>query len=202
MTQFSPLPYRLRTSLKYAQAATLTGTSGIVARQVWNASSVYDPDYTGTGHQPRGFDQLMPLYDHFVVRGSRIRVEVTPTSTSGLCVAGVATSAVVTPETSWIDYAEYAQNKSCMFPVIFAATGVFPKPVVMEMDYSPEKNLGIPDPLTADKLQGTISANPSDNAFFHVWCQDINQSSTVSVWVKAEIIYDVEFIEPVQPAQS
>jgi hypothetical protein len=164
------------------------------------ASSVYDPDYTGAGHQPRGFDQIMPFYDHFVVRKSRIRASFTMTN-SVCAVVGVQLNAVTTPETSFIDYAEQARCVVKVPEIPFASAGGI-EPCVIEMEYSPESFLGIPDPLTATKLQGTISGNPTDNAFYHVFAQDQAEASTASACVLIEIIYDVDFIEPLAVARS
>jgi hypothetical protein len=33
----------------------------------FRTTAVYDPDYTGTGHQPYGFDQHSRLYNHYIV---------------------------------------------------------------------------------------------------------------------------------------
>jgi len=33
---------------------------------------MYDPDITGTGHQPAGFDQMMLSYEHYIVTRARI----------------------------------------------------------------------------------------------------------------------------------
>jgi hypothetical protein len=196
----TPLPHTLRTKLKYAEHLVLTGTTGALGLWVFNASSLYDPNYTGTGHQPRGFDQLMPLYDHFVVLKSKIRVSVTPTSNTASMMAGVSLSATVTNQGDWDDYAEGPVCRPAAAG--YCLTSGFIQPTMFELHYSAKDFLGIPDPITADKLQGTISANPVDNAFYHIFCQDAAESATVQASVLVEIEYDVAFIEPINPAQS
>jgi len=37
----------------------------------FRASSCFDPDFTGAGHQPRGFDQWKLLYNMYIVNVSK-----------------------------------------------------------------------------------------------------------------------------------
>jgi hypothetical protein len=196
---FTPLPHMLKAKMKYCQYVSLTASSGILAKNVFVASSVYDPDYTGSGHQPRGFDQLMPLYDHFVVLKSRIEVDFL-TVVSNPQIAGVQVNAVTTPETSFIDYAEQARCETAMLPSALTSGGVYP--VKMVQHYDAREFMGIPDPITAGKLQGTIIANPADNAFYHVWVQEAAESGTCGAGATVLIEYEVAFIEPLAVARS
>jgi len=197
---YTPLPNRLETKLKYAEHVLITGTSGALGLYVFNASSLYDPNYTGTGHQPRGFDQIMPLYDHFVVLNSEIRVQFVNQTANVTTMAGLALSSTVTNQGDWDDYAE-GPRSAVMSCGAIATSGMLP-PYEARMKYSATKFLGIPDPVTADKLQGTISANPVDNAFYHLIFQDAAETTTVSVRCLVEIEYHVVFIEPLNPSQS
>lgn len=45
---------------------------------VYKANSAFDPDSTGTGHQPYGYDQLTPLFREYSVLSSKIVVRFTP----------------------------------------------------------------------------------------------------------------------------
>jgi hypothetical protein len=196
----TPLPRTLHTTLKYSEHVFLTGTSGALGLYVFNASSLYDPNYTGTGHQPRGFDQIMPLYDHFVVLRSRIHVAITPVTFGYVYQGGLALSSTVTNQGDWDDYAE--GPKAMAGPLGYPLTSGFATPTHYRMEYSAKDFLGIPDPVTADKLQGTISANPTDNAFFHIFIQDANETDTVGAAVHVSMEYDAVFIEPLNPGQS
>lgn len=44
---------------------------------IYRGNDCYDPNYSGTGHQPVGFDELMNMYDTFTVVGSKITVYTT-----------------------------------------------------------------------------------------------------------------------------
>ena len=50
-----------------------------VIDQTWNLNSVFDPDNSGGGHQPRWLDQYDTLYDKYEVHGCKIRLTIYPT---------------------------------------------------------------------------------------------------------------------------
>lgn len=60
------------------QQSFLAGPSPSVVRTLnyWRAGSIYDPDFTGGGHQPLGHDQWAPFYDHYVVVSSKASITV------------------------------------------------------------------------------------------------------------------------------
>lgn len=67
--------------MKYIQMITLTSTAGVPSIYVFRGNSLFDPDYTSTGHQPYGFDQYASLYANYYVAGSKIKI--TPQDTVG-----------------------------------------------------------------------------------------------------------------------
>ena len=70
-------PSRLKCTLPFFQRYTLNpGIGGTCASYVFRGNDMYDPDVTGAGHQPRGFDQVMLMFDHFVVIGVRMVVDI------------------------------------------------------------------------------------------------------------------------------
>ena len=41
-------------------------------------NSLFDPDFTGTGHQPYYFDQFATIYQRYTVIGSKLTATFTP----------------------------------------------------------------------------------------------------------------------------
>lgn len=76
------VPAKLKSTLKYAQTITLNPSAGGCAGHTFRCNSLFDPDLTGTGHQPMGFDQVSALYDRYVVTSVRIKVTQLPSSVS------------------------------------------------------------------------------------------------------------------------
>jgi hypothetical protein len=199
---YTPLPSRLHARLKYI---TYNVGSGGVTPSVYvlSANGLFDPDITGVGHQPRGFDQLIALYDHYVVEKSHCTVEFCPngTSSGAITVSGIQLQSSSTSQSDYIDYAEQARCTYGIAP-FFSTNGGVAEPKRHELSFSAKEFMGIPDPITAGKLQGTVSANPADGAFFHVFWQHLDGSTSSPLAALITVEYDAVFIEPVPVASS
>ncbi len=66
-------PAHIVRTLRYCQQFGSTGTGTAPSVQQFRLNDCYDPDYTGTGHQPMGFDQMMTLYATFRVLSTRVK---------------------------------------------------------------------------------------------------------------------------------
>jgi hypothetical protein len=55
--------------------------------QIYRLNSPYDPDYSGSGHQPYGYDQISPLYRKVVVSNVKLTCITQDPSEDGLAAA-------------------------------------------------------------------------------------------------------------------
>lgn len=68
------LPPLLSNTVTYSDAFVLqTNVSGY-NYYLFSANGLYDPNISGTGHQPYYFDQLANMYNHYTVMSSKITV--------------------------------------------------------------------------------------------------------------------------------
>lgn len=72
-------PEQLFVKMRYTDflsnsADNLTGLTG--SEQAWRLNSLFDPYFTGAGHQPLGFDQLTPIYSQYTVYRVDVQVRV------------------------------------------------------------------------------------------------------------------------------
>ncbi len=93
ITSWDPFPLRYNAKLTYSQwgsygngVATTYGTEN-----VFRLNSLFDPDLTGVGHQPYGFDQLATLYREYKVMGVTVRIEANDPSNDGAIVGALIT---------------------------------------------------------------------------------------------------------------
>ena len=98
--QLSLLGSKVKTKLRYVEYFTLNpAAAGLPATHVFSANGLYDPNITGVGHQPRGFDQLMALYDHYYVSRSKIIADFASISNNSVApwVCGIVLDDDATP---------------------------------------------------------------------------------------------------------
>lgn len=70
----NPFPDRTLTKLKYVDRISLAAGGSAPANHYFRCNSLFDPDLTGVGHQPLGFDEYAKLYSHYVVHSAFIEV--------------------------------------------------------------------------------------------------------------------------------
>lgn len=75
-----PMPQAMVTTLRYTDPVTINPAIGAAGGWAFSANGLFDPNITGTGHQPMGFDQLMAFYNHYEVIGARIKMTAVPAS--------------------------------------------------------------------------------------------------------------------------
>lgn len=75
------------TKLKYVQIHDNTSSSGTSPTNLWfRMNSLYDPDGSGIGHQPMGFDQLVTLYGRYRVNSVQITTTILNRADSAIIV--------------------------------------------------------------------------------------------------------------------
>lgn len=193
----SPVPKIMFTKLRYCENVTLNPAAGGIDIKVYSANGCYDPYYTGTGHQPRGFDQLMTLYDHFVVLGSKCTVEAAPGSGTPL-VMGVNLRDTTVSSGNPNDYQE---GGYCTSKLLGTGTSAGTKRLVKT--FSAKKFLGRSNVLSDSELKGSAIANPTEGAYYHIWASPADSTSDpTATALTVRIDYLVALIEPKTPTQS
>lgn len=199
----APMPNKFATKLRYSEYSTLnTGAGGTAAAHVVKANGLYDPNYTGTGHQPRGFDQLMTMYDHFTVIGAKISVDWSTNSSASIGPLQVGIS-VKDSATTYSDGNDYAEGRNVVSRVI-RSTSASGNAGYMHLSkqFSTAKFLGRSKVLADPELKGSVSADPTEGAYFHIWCAPLSTNDEPALTIKYRVDYLVVFTEPKQPDQS
>lgn len=198
----APVPMRFPTKMRYCEGNAINpGLAGSIDVIVFSANGLYDPNITGTGHQPRGFDQLMALYDHYVVAGSKCRVQFAGTQTgtgnTGNIKIGISLLDSPTPFTSALDYLESGSTVSRLMKGDTSS-----EPVSLSMKASVSKYLGRSKILSDSQLKGSTAANPTEQLYFHIWAEPFNAVDVSPIDLNVLIDYLVVLIEPKVPTVS
>lgn len=195
LTSSSPLGKSFKMYTKYVETAVSLnpGVGGTPAHYVFSANGVYDPNVTGTGHQVLGFDQIMPMYDHYTVIGSRIKIigaNTTATNNQYL-ILSLSDSAV-----SVSDIRQLIENGNCRYNILSVDQGDHGVET-LTLNFNPKRFFSHKSVMDNRALQGSIAGNPSEQAYYHITVAPMDGSSDSGVVrVHVEIEYIVVFTEP------
>lgn len=83
----NPFPQQYLAKLHYAHGTGIApATAHLAGKITYRLNSIFDPDKSGTGHQPYQFDQLSGIYARSQVYGCKIDLEWTNPQGDGLYV--------------------------------------------------------------------------------------------------------------------
>ena len=192
-------PKRLYRSLIYASNFNLNVTaSGFPVFYHFSANGLFDPDLTGAGHQPMGFDQIMPLYNNYVVISASITCTFSgrpsDASTNSIQMVGIKNAdsvhALSVLSTSLIE-----QRKINYKFLNWNSGGSSVKTV--KQHQKSWKMLGLSSPFSDVTYRGSVSGNPATFTEFLCLTGPLdNVTDTTLLNCQARIVYHCCFINP------
>jgi len=190
----APVPARMTRLLKYFDLVQINPSlGGGVSGYSFRLNSVFDPDYTGIGHQPRGFDQFAALYSEYVVLSSKIKI--IPTLNSGTAnpvTVGIAVDPDSSIQTNIYDYVEFGKGRY----ITIAGPSQGQKENVLTMSYSSRKYWN-QSPYNNEDQRALMTANPSNVTYGHIWAAGTEGSyDPANIYIQVEISYLVSFTDP------
>lgn len=191
----NPVPEKFNAKLSYCSIIALNGGIFTTADYYFRCNSLFDPDYTGGGHQPMGFDQLMALYKKFVVNKAKImchfQIETGSTITPGF----VAVRKITTPDTP-ANFEEVTESQGAIIKTINAD-----QLPVLALTYDRLKDHP-GSSINDDNEYGTDAANPTDVHYFHVSYLGTGSGDPQPFSVHVKIDFDAVFFDPKVLGQS
>jgi hypothetical protein len=182
-------------TLRYSERVNIDAAAGLSQSYVFSANGIYDPNITGTGHQPLGFDQWMLFYNHYTVSDSRISVQFTningATSLEDKMV-GVQLKASSTVDTN--DVNTIIEQGSTKMSLLHRTTdGGSAK---INYSFNARSFFGVPT-ITDDIYRGTTSANPAEQAYYHLLVESTDTSTNPNEIIALVVIeYRALLTEP------
>lgn len=194
----SGMPKIRKAYLRYNESLALTSTVGSLDKKQFRANGIYDPNLTGTGHQPFGYDTWATLYNHYVVVGARINFKLFTNALNAPSMMGAFLSDDTTlPYTTPDGFIEAKKGtwKTCQL----RAGTMMPTAI---SKYSARQFYNVKDVRdNIDRLGATIGADPSEQAIFNLWFATLD-GSTATCYATITIDYIVQFSEPKDLNQS
>lgn len=190
-------PMKMNIRHKYRETVPITCTAGAMGSYFFSCNSLYDPNKTGTGHQPMYYDQVAAVYSYYVVTGSKISVRVTHDSGSNSAVTIALTKnedAAISPsnidgviEQSWAKSVTLGESSTDV--------------AQLSSSFSMKQRQGASG-IANDLFRADINNNPVDQTFYQISCQPTDRASTLLVNVEVTIEYMAVWSDIKEIAQS
>jgi len=180
--------------------------TGLLVCQYFRANDLYDPDATGVGHQPVGFDQAMLFWEQFCVFSSKISVMFMSNSNTPVRV-GIFLNPDTTNPTSTTALME---NGYLVSKVLFGASSTTAGGSAhtigrLDFTFNAPRYFSSANKETyfANRdFTGTVASSPTEMAYFGIFTFDMAGNATYDIYYDVTISYDARFWEPRKIAPS
>lgn len=175
----------------------MTETTGTANSYFFRGNGPFDPDLTGTGNQPSGYDEWSTLYTFQKTLGSRIKVRMISLAATltyfRFCVGPNPTTSASYNNANGIDnmaVGKYVQTREVVTNT---------KPQVVDMTMSTAKAVGrsLMAVENEDDYASAIGSLPANQWTWQIMLDSLDLTNTASVTVIVELWYDVVFFQRV-----
>jgi len=201
-TKSTPFPSTMYTRLSFAGQYALVCTAGAYQIQTFRANSLYDPDLTGSGIQPRYYDTLCgpnagtSPYNRYRVHGAKITVKFINTNSSGTATGFGSIRARDPNATAWSasvitvdEFSTTPWTKWCML----GPNGNDTSQKTLKMYVPVKRILSIKDLRDSDESAAVYNANPTSQVYFDVGFNTLDGATTTTIQALVKITYYCEF---------
>lgn len=190
-------PQRMRMNHRYATNIFRSAAAGAISTFVFSANGMFDPDITGTGHQPTYFDKMAALYDHYTVLSSKVSVVAVSISTSTAKAAEIVLNLGDTASSSFSNTNNCREQPYCSYIQMPLCTATNPASTInnrLSLAFNAYRTFGS-RALSDPNLRGDSSSNPTEGTFYYLSCQDVNIGAQVDINYMITIDYQAEWTE-------
>jgi len=183
---------RTRRNLPYANSfISVTSGAGTAGAYVFSANGLFDPNITGTGGQPMGFDQMMTFYNHYTCLRSRIRVIANATTSSPPVIALAVTGSSVA-----LTSVEQIMEVGRINMVWLSGTGIYGNKATLQASCNCARFQGVQNIMDDPDMRGDAAANPAEQMYYIIYVWYPIDSTVVSASLSVFLEYDTMFHEP------
>lgn len=190
VSRTSPLPDRYFTKLNYTELVTMNYT-GILNTYQFRTNSIFDPNSTGTGHQPMGHDELAQLYNKYRVYGCKYVLTFSNTNPAYQGEVIVQNRPNGTLSANFEDAMESPYHQ---YKVLGAETSG-PKTISGYANCAKIYGVAKQQWRNDDVFQANVGANPSSQTVLNIYAQNQTTATALTILVRVNLVYFVEFYE-------
>lgn len=179
--------------LRYSGGTTILSPSGVLASQIYTLNGLYDPDITGIGHQPMGYDQVMPFYEHYHV----LECNATVTFINRAAASRGFVALKITPDVALpASFDELLEEGRVCSDMLGGDGYQFNGTKVLRVKVNVPAVNGLTrrNFIASDGYRGSLSSNPAEQTYLHVavW----GSTTGMDVEVRVVLDYTAVFTEP------
>lgn len=187
-----PFPDRYLAKLRYVQQVTINPGIGTLGINGFRCNGMYDPDSSGLGHQPHGFDQLMAIYDHYTVLSSKCSATFCSTGTTAASTAVVSIN--INDNTSGPSSVSDRQEQSNSRWRLLGPLGQNNSSVTLSKYANMRKLSGLThtsDLLGDNNYSGNAVSDPNEQSYFEVCAQALNAGDDPAA---IDVLVTIEYV--------
>lgn len=173
----NPIPQRMIVKHKYATSVSVAAGGGALASYIFNLNSMWDPDRTGTGHQPYGRDTYATLYNRYRVISCSYRVACIPSTPARVIQIAALPSNIAPGVTSMFEVREQPRCKYVLQQP-GAAQKILSGKVYIPSLVGRTKAQYMAD----DNYQAQIGSSPSELALLNLYAGAITDDTTTDTF--------------------
>ncbi len=195
-----------RTGQLYYDSGLSISAGGAIAYYRFSANGMFDPDVTGTGHQPMGFDTMMEYFDQYVVTRSHITVRFVHSTGEVLPVICGLKLADDTASPSNQEFVENGLGRTGFFAGDASIVQGKYCQCQLSLDCDVMAYFGRHEDekqfLNDVNMQGTAAANPTEQVYFLIAIWNMNGAVAPEAKLEVKLTYDAVYFEPRKHAVS
>jgi len=174
----------------------LVSVSGSIGKQVIYLNSTYDPDNTGTGHQPLYRDTYAAIYDQYAVVSATLTVTFVINAAQA-CIVGAVVEDDNTTSSSVTTLMEQNLGEHRLVPM---ATGS-PNTHTFTVKWDCKRDLGI-DPYASESYKTAVGSNPTEVASMLLYAVPADGAASTTTFANITLEQVVLWTELTTPTGS
>lgn len=200
-----PINERALVKFTYGSYFSFTGQSdGSAAHRVYACNGLHDPNITGIGHQPKGWDQLKTLYNKYTVVGAKLNV---------MCLDGRATGSNIGRLVGYVgnntnnvysgqDHESVVEDEPRKRKMLHFYPQYGNNIKNMTLKFSAKKHFNLKSLINEEGYSAAVGANPTNLAYFHLLWDGPESTNPGNFSVLVKITYICMLHDPKRIDQS
>lgn len=182
---------------------TSGGFSGAyTGENIYSLNSAYDPDYTGTGAQPLGFDQWCAFYARYRVDKVDVEVDFVNLSTSSALNCLVVANNANTPINTQATFFAASESPFSLTRVLPTSGGNSTCRLKRTFDIASLLGVSKQRHRSNPDYSGTVAASPTEGVFLHLVLQDLVFNNNIHGQFRVKVTMHTTFFDRTQLTSS